>query len=221
MGSPLVIFDCDGVLVDSEALVVHLEAEMLTTAGFPIAAEQILRRFTGLSYDSMLSAIGEDFGRPVPPAVGDGILRESMALFPARLEAVPGISDVLERLAQPRCVASSSDLERIELSLRVCDLARHFAPESLFSAEMVENGKPAPDLFLLAADGMGVAPEECLVIEDSPPGVQAACAAGMKAVGLVAGGHVQPGLDRRLEEAGAAQVFRTAAELGRYLRALA
>lgn len=217
MSVELVVFDCDGVLVDSEALVVHVEAEMLTAAGFPITAEQILQRFTGLSCETMLSAIGEEVGRPVPKTLVEGILRESMALFPARLEAVPGIPDVLAQLEKRRCVASSSDLERIDLSLRVCDLARHFPPESLFSAEMVQHGKPAPDLFLLAADRMDVAPADCLVVEDSPHGVQAARAAGMAVVGLLAGGHVQPGLDRRLEEAGATRVFQTAAELGRHL----
>lgn len=216
----LVIFDCDGVLVDSEALVLDVESEMLTAAGYPLTADEIAERFTGLSYASMLGEIARDFGKPMPRGLSEEMQRAAMALFPEKLTPVPGIPDLLAALERPRCVASSSDLERIHLSLRVCGLERHFAGGSVFSAEMVRNGKPAPDLFLLAAETMRAAPGACVVIEDSPPGVEAARAAGMTAFGLLAGGHTRPGLEERLREAGAARVFETTAELQAHLASL-
>ncbi len=214
----LVIFDCDGVLVDSEALALDVESAMLTAAGFPISADEIAGRFTGLSYGSMLAEIGRDAGRPVPEVLSQEIQRAVLDLFPAKLQAVPGIVDVLAGLELPRCVASSSDLDRIRLSLRVCEIEHHFPREAIFSAQMVRNGKPAPDLLLLAAERMGARPTDCVVVEDSPPGVAAARAAGMIVVGFVAGGHTRPGLDDRLTEAGASAVFATSRELGAYLK---
>lgn len=213
----LVVFDCDGVLVDSEALVLGIEAETLSAAGFPITADEIAERFTGLSYASMLRVLAEELGRPVPESLSEEVQRRALERMAEALEPVPGIDRVLERSTLPRCVASSSDVARIELSLRVAGLDGYFATEHIFSAEMVRNGKPAPDLFLLAAERMGVAPAECLVVEDSPPGCEAARAAGMAVVGFAAGGHVRPSLPARLVAAGAAEVCSTADELAAYL----
>jgi HAD superfamily hydrolase (TIGR01509 family) len=209
----LVVFDCDGVLVDSEALVVEVEAEMLTAAGFPITPDEIIERFVGLSYTTMMAELGTDNGRPVPDELSQRIQRAALDEFPARLRPVPGIDELLAGLALPRCVASSSDLDRIELSLAVTGLAGYFETDRIFSAQMVERGKPAPDLFELSASRLGVAPSRCLVIEDSPAGVTAAAAAGMEVVGFVAGGHASEGLGDRLLAAGASEVFPTAEKL--------
>lgn len=217
MPPELLVFDCDGVLVDSEALVVEVEAEQLTAAGFPITAEEITERFVGLSYTSMMTALAAEHGRPVPDEVSRRVQQAALDEFPRRLRPVPGISDLLAGLDGDRCVASSSDLHRIRLSLAVTGLAEHFEPDRIFSAEMVARGKPAPDLFQLAADRLGAAPADCLVIEDSPAGVTAARAAGMSVVGLLAGEHARPGLGERLVKAGAELIFDTVAELGEHL----
>ncbi len=133
--------------------------------------------------------------------------------FEGRLQPVPGIPELLARHRGPRCVASSSNPQRIARSLELTGLDHHFDPAHLFSATMVANGKPAPDLFLHAAASLEVAPDSCLVVEDSPSGVSAALAAGMSVVGFVAGGHARPSLGRRLAEAGAPLVVDRAEAL--------
>ena len=215
----LIVFDCDGVLVDSEALVAEVEAELLSAAGFPITADEIIELFVGLSYATMLTALGERFGRPVPEELGRSIQRRALDAFGDRLAPVAGIDRLLADLGRPRCIASSSDVNRIELSLSVTGLDRHFASDRIFSAQMVSRGKPFPDLFELAAAEVGVAPADCLVVEDSPAGVAAAVAAGMEVVGFVAGAHARPALTDRLRDAGAATVVPTAAALGDHLAA--
>ncbi len=209
----LVIFDCDGVLVDSEALGMEIEARHLTEAGFPITADEIGERFLGLSYASMVARVGEENGRPVPAEVAARLQRDVLAAFPARLRAVPGMDELLADLGRPRCVASSSDLDRIRLSLDLTRLIGHFEREHLFSAQMVERGKPAPDLFLHAATTVGIAPAACVVVEDSPHGVEAAVAAGMDVIGFTAGSHAGPSLAGRLTAAGASRVATDSDEL--------
>ncbi|MGF1596010.1 MAG: HAD family hydrolase [Acidimicrobiales bacterium] len=222
MTSPrLIVFDCDGVLVDSEVLVIEVEAAMLTEAGYMITADEIAERFVGLSYATMMRELAADFGRPVPDDLNRRIQDAALARFPDLLRPVAGIEDVMSVVPQDRCVASSSDLDRIELSLTLCGLDHHFGPDRIFSAQMVANGKPAPDLFLLAAERMGAEPADCLVIEDSPAGVTAATAAGMVVLGLVAGGHARPALAHRLRQAGAQHVFATTGQLGDHLATLA
>jgi len=209
----LVIFDCDGVLVDSEALVIEIEAVLLTEAGFAMTVDDVAKRCVGLSYPDMMAMLEREFGKPVPDELNQRIQQGALAAFPDRLQAVPGIPELLAQLSLPRCVASSSNIDRILLSLDITGLAPHFAAEHIFSAQMVDHGKPAPDLFLLAAERLGVAPARCLVIEDSPHGVTAAVAAGMDVVGFVGGGHARPSLRGRLEAAGATRVEDNAANL--------
>ncbi len=199
----LIIFDCDGVLVDSEALVIEVEAELLTEVGFPLTTDDIADRYVGLSYPDMMAKLTADFGRAVPDGLSETIQQAALDAFPGRLTATRGMSTFLESLALPRCVASSSVPDRIALSLQLTELDRYFDPNHVFSSQMVERGKPAPDLFLLAADRLGFQPSDCLVIEDSPHGVEAAVAAGMGVVGYVGGLHARPPLRGRLEAAGA------------------
>lgn len=209
----LVVFDCDGVLVDSEVLVAEYEAVRLTEAGFPLTVDDIAERFIGLSYRSMMTALHEQFGRPVPDRLNEAIQSEVLDLFPEHLQPVAGITEFIDGLELPRCVASSSNLDRIQLSLAVTGLVDFFDPGHVFSAQMVKRGKPAPDLFLLAAERLGTDPAHCLVIEDSPHGVTAARAAGMEVVGFVGGGHARPALVDRLKAAGAETIVHHADQL--------
>ena len=217
MATELVIFDCDGVLVDSEALAVHVESALLTDAGFPMTPQEITDAYVGLSYASMMAAIAERFGKPVPEELGEFVQQRVMEAFPTDLTAVTGMPAFLGALELPRCVASSSDLDRIRLSLTVTGLIEAFGDDRLFSAQMVERGKPEPDLFLHAAAACGIAPGACVVIEDSPHGVQAGVAAGMRVIGLVAGAHCGESLPGRLHDAGAAAVVSTVDELNDHL----
>ncbi len=216
----LLVFDCDGVLVDSEFLVMEVEARMLTEAGFSVTTDEIADNYVGLSYSTMMADLGRRHGRPVPEELSRSIQQAALDLFPARLQPLAGMPELLTRSRRPRCLASSSDLDRIALSLRVTGLDDHFEPERIFSAQMVERGKPAPDLFLLAARTLGADPAACLVVEDSAAGVTAARAAGMEVVGLVAGGHARPHLADRLMAAGASRIFDRVDDLDGYLARL-
>lgn len=212
----LVIFDCDGVLVDSERIVVGIESEALTAAGFPLTMEDIATSYVGLSDAAMYSQIAERFGRAVPPTLIERIVSTALEALEARVTAVPGIAEVLEQLRHEEvtaCVASSSPPGRISMSLRVAGLDQHLPPERQFSAAQVERGKPAPDLFLFAAAQMGAEPAACTVIEDSEHGITAALAAGMRAVGLTAVSLDPDGNAARLRQAGAHALATAASEL--------
>jgi HAD superfamily hydrolase (TIGR01509 family) len=178
----LVIFDCDGVLVDSEPISNRLLAEHLTAAGFPTTTDESLERYMGGSFASMLDDLRERFGRDVPDGFSDRYHADLYATFDAELEAVAGIEAVLDGLDIPTCVASSGAPERIRRVLRRAGLLERFEGR-IFSAVEVERGKPAPDLFLHAASRMRADPGRCVVVEDSPKGVEAAVAAGMTVLG--------------------------------------
>lgn len=213
----LIVFDCDGVLVDSEALVIEVEAQMLSAAGFDMSVDEIASTCVGLNYRDMMALIEDRFGRPVPAGFSENVQARALESFPANLRPVSGIDEVLARSAVRRCIASSSNLDRIALSLDITGLARHFSPTSVFSSQMVTNGKPAPDLFLLAAEEMSVTPDRCIVVEDSPHGVAAARAAGMDVIAFTAGSHVRQPLIDRLTEAGPDHFAHTAEELASVL----
>jgi len=217
MRTELVVFDCDGVLVDSEVIVIEIEARLLTAAGFALTADEIADRFVGLSYRDMMDTLEVDFGRAVPPELTEQIRVDSLAAFPDQLKPIDGMTDFLAALELPRCVASSSNLDRVELSLDITDLAQFFDKSHVYSAQMVDKGKPAPDLFLHAARGLDADPATCLVVEDSPPGVTAALAAGMKVVGFVGGKHARPSLHERLQAAGATVVVDHPSEIAALL----
>lgn len=184
----LVIFDCDGVLVDSERLSVRVESQLLGELGWAISEHEVMERFVGRSDAHMLSVIEEELGRPVPEFM-DAYRTRLFAAFDRELDAVPGVADALDRidsLALSTCVASSGTHEKMARTLGRTGLFDRFDGR-IFSATEVERGKPAPDLFLFAAASMGVAPDRCLVVEDSRYGVQAARAAGMRSVGFAGG----------------------------------
>ncbi|MDV7270039.1 HAD family hydrolase [Thioclava sp. A2] len=187
----LVIFDCDGVLVDSEPLSLAVLREVVSEAGCTLPEDWAWDRLLGRSISTVIAAIHDDFGFELGEAHLAQIRARLLARFRAELGAIPGVAEVISTLPAPVCVASSSQPERIACSLKVTGLEALFG-RHVFSATMVENGKPAPDLFLLAAQEMGVAPEDCVVIEDSIAGIQAAKAAGMRVIGFTGGSHAIP-----------------------------
>jgi HAD superfamily hydrolase (TIGR01509 family) len=202
----LVIFDCDGVLVDSELLSARIEIAELARVGIELSLEDCLERFVGISSTSMYRMIETEAARPLPDGFAERVHARTLELFARELRPIEGIAEALDALDGPRCVASSSAPERIRRSLAVTGLIGRLEPH-VFSATMVASGKPAPDLFLLASTRMGVPPESCVVVEDSIAGVRAGKAAGMTVLGFTGGGHCRPGHDRRLREAGADQVL--------------
>jgi HAD superfamily hydrolase (TIGR01509 family) len=211
----LVIFDCDGVLVDSELIACRVVAECLSEAGFPQEPDDI-RAYIGGSSRDMYARLGERFGRPVPDDVGAAVAPRLREAFEAELEPMTGVAALLERVRHTVCVASSSDPQRIRHSLGCTGLLDHFGGR-LFSATMVARGKPAPDLFLHAADALAVTPKRCVVIEDSVPGVQAAVAAGMTVIGFTGGAHCRLGHAGGLRRAGARDIARSMPALGAML----
>ncbi|MES4888250.1 HAD family hydrolase [Streptomyces sp. NPDC096012] len=185
----LIIFDNDGVLVDSEPISNRLLAAYLTELGHPTSYEESIRDYMGSAMHRIHELVLERTGRRLPDDFDDVFHARVFAAFARELKPVAGVGDVLEKLAAsgvPYCVASSGSHERIRVGHRTTGLDRWFAEGRIFSSQDVGRGKPAPDLFLHAAERMGVAPERCLVIEDSPLGVQAALAAGMDVYGFTA-----------------------------------
>ncbi|MGW0458717.1 HAD family hydrolase [Streptomyces tendae] len=189
MGYDLVIFDNDGVLVDSEPISNRLLAGYLTELGHPTSYEDSLRDYMGGAMHRVHDLVLERTGRRLPSDFDDVFHGRVFAAFERELEPVPGAVDVLEKLAADGvayCVASSGSHERIRTGHRKTGLDRWFDDERIFSSQDVGRGKPAPDLFLHAAERMGVAPERSAVVEDSPLGVRAAVAAGMDVYGFTA-----------------------------------
>lgn len=212
----LVIFDCDGVLIDSETLASRIDAEELTRIGYPTSYSDVVLRFTGLSLATMRKMIEEDWGRPLPSDFDTVVHARIKESYRTELQAIAGIDQLLHQLPLPRCVASSSAPDKLRLGLELTGLWPHFDPH-VFSSVMVKVGKPAPDLFLFAAAKMGVEPAHCVVVEDSIAGVRAGVAAGMTVIGFTAGGHCLEGHGQRLLSAGAAVVATSAEELAALL----
>ena len=215
----LLIFDCDGVLVDSEVLALETLREMMASLGRPMTMAEADREFTGGSLAATLATAERLLGRPVPANVGEGFGRLLFDRFRRELEPVPGVRDAILALPYRRCVASSSSPDRLQLSLEVTGLAPLF--EHVFSAVQVAHGKPAPDLYLLAASQMGELPERCIVIEDAVRGVMAGRAAGARVVGFAGGAHAGAALAEDLRAAGAEVVIRSMEELPAVVRRLA
>jgi HAD superfamily hydrolase (TIGR01509 family) len=181
----LVIFDCDGVLVDSERLATRVESRLLTELGWALTPDDVMERFVGRSDAYMLGEIEAALGRPVPEWT-DRYRDALFAAFHEELTAVDGVAEAVDALTCATCVASSGTHEKMALTLGLTGLADRFAGRT-FSTTEVAHGKPAPDLFLHAAERMGVAPDRCVVVEDSRSGVEAARAAGMRALGYAGG----------------------------------
>ncbi|MGY5778310.1 HAD family hydrolase [Rhizobium sp. LEGMi135b] len=202
----LLIFDCDGVLVDSEIIVSSAEAVEMTRIGRPTTVEEAVREFAGVPARDMYRAIETDLGRPLPEDFSNRVDERVRQLYLSELVPIAGVGETIRVLQIPYCVASSSTPNRLGLALAKTELFGLFYPH-IFSTVLVENGKPAPDIFLYAADKMGVPPADCVVIEDSVAGVKAAVAASMTALGFVGGSHCTPALRAALIDNGARHVF--------------
>lgn len=185
----LIIFDCDGVLVDSEPLAMQVLRATIATQGVEITEETAYNDYLGRSLASISASLAASHGMPLGDAALHSMRHDLYALYRQELRANPGLPAVLDRLDSPFCVASSSSVERIRLSLELTGLQPWF-DRKIYSASMVEHGKPAPDLFLHAAEAMRANPRRCLVIEDSPAGITAAQRAGMRVFGYVGGSHI-------------------------------
>jgi HAD superfamily hydrolase (TIGR01509 family) len=202
----VVIFDCNGVLVDSEPLATAIVSQEFMRAGFALTPDIVARYFTGRRQSDMFAEVEIAAGRKLPAGFAETVTAATLRKFSAELRATAHAAHALSWLRGPKCVASSSSLDRIRLSLETTDLLRYFEP-NLFSAGDVPNGKPAPDLFLHVAGQMRVNPRDCLVVEDSPAGVSAAVAAGMSVIGFVGGSHASSMLGTHLRQAGARAVI--------------
>ncbi len=181
----LVIFDCDGVLVDSERIAVQIDVVLLRQLGWDLTAEEVVERFMGRSHAYMVSEVSARVGQ-LPAGWDLEAAPRYRDAFRAELTAIDGVVDALDQIPTPCCVASSGSHERIRFTLGLTGLYDRFAGR-IFSRDDVDRGKPAPDLFLYAADRMGADPAACAVIEDSRYGVEAARAAGMRAFGFAGG----------------------------------
>jgi HAD superfamily hydrolase (TIGR01509 family) len=202
----VVIFDCNGVLVDSEPLSTAIVSQEFIRAGFNLTPDVVARYFTGRRQSDMFAEVEMAAGRKLPKDFAATVAKATLRKFRGELRATAHAERALSWLRGPKCVASSSTLDRMRVSLETTDLIRFFEP-NLFSAGDVPNGKPAPDLFLHAAAKMHVNPADCLVVEDSPAGVAAGVAAGMTVIGFVGGSHAGSGLGKHLAAAGARAVI--------------
>jgi HAD superfamily hydrolase (TIGR01509 family) len=210
------IFDCDGVLVDSELIFARVLGECLTEAACPASAEEALALGFGRNRDTLTAAVEARFGRALPDGFFEAMRARTALVLERELAAMPGVAELLVALPGRRCVASNGHLDRVRERLALTGLLPFFDPH-VFSAIQVAAGKPAPDLFLLAAGRLGAAPADCLVIEDSLAGVEAARAAGMPVVGFCGGSHCPADHRDALIAAGCPLVFSRMADLARFL----
>jgi HAD superfamily hydrolase (TIGR01509 family) len=212
----LTIFDCDGVLVESESILLAAELEFLSKAGLTIERDDYMRRFMGMPPEEWERQVGEALAEQGKGPVGPHFFSDLYELTAQKLRTdlveVTGARASIEQLASSLCVASSSAAEEIRWKLSHTGLIDLFDPH-LFSTQLVKNGKPAPDLFLLAADRMGVAASTCVVVEDSSNGVVAAKRAGMKVIGFSAGSHCPARHGETLLADGADVIVRTYSRL--------
>ena len=210
-----VIFDCDGVLVDSEVLAHEVETEVLNEIGLHYDRHEFTARFMGMSDSAFFAALEADgqarLGRSIIDEIRGPMNERMRRAVEERLREIPGALSAVTTLRQVKAVASSSTAGRLAVKLRKTGLWDHFAPH-IYSAEHVKHAKPAPDLFLHAAGALAVPPADCLVIEDSINGVLAGRAAGMRVWGFGGGGHMSERLMERLSETGAERIVSSWAE---------
>jgi len=214
--SDLVIFDCDGVLVDSEVIFARVLGECLTEADLPATAEEALLLGFGRNRDTLTVAVETLYGRALPQGFFEAMRERTAFVLERELKPIPGVAELLTALPRARCVASNGHLQRVRERLALTGLLHFFEP-NVFSAIQVATGKPAPDLFLLAAEQLCALPACCTVVEDNVVGVTAAIAAGMPVVGFCGGSHCPADHAEHLLNAGCSQVFSHMTELAAYL----
>jgi HAD superfamily hydrolase (TIGR01509 family) len=202
----MVIFDCNGVLVDGERIASSVLAEAFASVGVSISAEDVTRQFHGRRASDVFSAVETATGKQLPPGFSSHVAQETLRRFRGELRPIPHAARALTWVRGPKAVCSSSSFDRIRTSLEITGLLSFFS-NRLFSAAGVPRGKPAPDLFLETAARLQVDPAGCIVVEDSAPGITAAKAAGMTPIGFVGGSDTAGRLARDLSTAGARAVI--------------
>ncbi|MDX3925514.1 MAG: HAD family hydrolase [Shinella sp.] len=221
-GFDLIIFDCDGVLVDSEIIAAEVESRLLTEAGYPISVEEMGERFAGMTWRNILLSIEHEASIPLSAS----LLDKSEKLLDERLardvKVIDGVKFALSRLPRPYCICSNSSSHRLDMMLTKVGLKQIFTP-NIFSAKDLgpDRVKPKPDIFLHAAEKMKANPARTLVVEDSVHGISGARAAGMRVVGFTGASHTYPSHADRLTEAGAETVISRMADLPEVVAALA
>lgn len=221
-GFDLIIFDCDGVLVDSEIIAAQVESRLLTEAGYPISVEEMGERFAGMTWKNILLQVESEASIPLSAS----LLDKSEKLLDARLERdvkiIEGVKFALSRLTTPRCICSNSSSHRLDMMLTKVGLKPYFAPH-IYSAKDLgaDRVKPKPDIFLHGAARFGVSPDRAVVIEDSVHGVHGAKAAGMRVIGFTGASHTYPSHADRLTDAGAETVISRMQDLPAVIAAMA
>ena len=202
----LIIFDCDGVIADSEVLSTRASAMALAEFGLDLTEQQVADLLIGQTFETGLARIRQQYHIELPDTFAERKMQLTEAAFRRELAPVQGFVPFLDALTLPYCVASNSSHERLRFTFEAMSLTHYFADRT-YSADDVVQGKPAPDLFLYAASQNATPPQHCLVIDDSPSGVRAAVAAGMPVIGFTGGSHATPALDEQLREAGATWIM--------------
>ncbi|MEQ9125249.1 MAG: HAD family phosphatase [Alphaproteobacteria bacterium] len=212
------VFDCDGVIADSETLANRTLADLLTRCGAPTTLAQSLATYVGKQPPEIVTTAEALHDVALPADFAERLLAETIQAFDRDLTAVPGVGGFIRAFAAtPKAVASSSPPARLQRTIDLLGFADAFG-RHVYSASLVPRGKPHPDIFLYAARAIGAAREDCVVLEDSPSGVMAGVAAGMRVVGVLAGGHIGPGHAARLAEAGAWRIARNFEEAEAFCR---
>jgi len=220
-GFDLIIFDCDGVLVDSEIIAAQVESRLLTEAGYPISVEEMGERFAGMTWKNILLQVEKEADIPLSAS----LLDKSEKLLDQRLERsvkiIDGVKFALSRLTTQRCICSNSSSQRLDMMLTKVGLKPYFE-NHIYSAKDLgpDRVKPKPDIFLHGAKQFGVEPDRCLVIEDSTHGVHGARTAGMRVVGFTGASHTYPSHADRLTDAGAETVISRMSDLPAVIAAL-
>jgi HAD superfamily hydrolase (TIGR01509 family) len=201
----LVIFDCDGVLLDSEMISCAADADAYCSIGYQVTAEEMAFRFAGVPGDAIDTILSAEIDKVLPLDFRSTIRSKILLKYRSELNAMEGVEETLNKLKIKKCVASSSAPSKLALGLVETGIFELLYPH-IYSAQLVEKGKPHPDIFLYAAKQMGVSPDKCLVIEDSVAGVTAARAAGMRSIGFIGGSHCSGDQSERLTDAGASVI---------------
>ncbi len=221
MSFDLIIFDCDGVLVDSEIIAAKVESKLLTEAGYPISVEEMGERFSGMTWKNILLQVEKEADIPLSAS----LLDQSEKLLDARLarevKIIDGVKFALSRISTQRCICSNSSSARLDMMLEKVGLKPYFEPH-IFSAKDLgsDRVKPKPDIFLYGAEQFKVSPAKTLVIEDSVHGIHGARAAGMRVVGFTGASHTYPSHADRLTDAGAETVISRMSDLPAVIAAL-
>jgi HAD superfamily hydrolase (TIGR01509 family) len=217
----LIIFDCDGVLIDSEILSAQVDCEILREHGYEITPAELAHKFAGFTTERIFELVGQEIGQKFSDELIHRAQMETDQRLQEQVLPIPGVQDMLDALDDPRCICSNSRPERLEVSLIKAGLWDRFRPY-VFSAQAVREGlgKPAPDVFLHAAEIFETDPADCIVIEDSVAGTTGGVAAGMRVIGFTGASHSWPGHADALMDAGATTVVRRLADLPSTIEAL-